>query len=125
VDEQNVYAAVGAAGFERLVAAFYRQIPGDDVLGPLYPADDFEGAEQRLRDFLIYRFGGPTTYIEQRGHPRLRLRHAPFPIGLAASDRWLQLMDRAFTEAALDQEAEQVLRGFFAHMARFLMNRPA
>jgi len=125
VDEQNVYAAVGAAGFERLVAAFYRQIPGDDVLGPLYPADDFEGAEQRLRDFLIYRFGGPTTYIEQRGHPRLRLRHAPFPIGVAASDRWLQLMDRAFTEAALDQEAEQVLRGFFAHMARFLMNRPA
>ena len=125
MDEQNVYAAVGAAGFERLVAAFYRQIPGDDVLGPLYPADDFEGAEQRLRDFLIYRFGGPTTYIEQRGHPRLRLRHAPFPIGVAASDRWLQLMDRAFTEAALDQEAEQVLRGFFAHMARFLMNRPA
>lgn len=125
MDEQNVYAAVGAAGFERLVAAFYRQIPGDDVLGPLYPADDFEGAEQRLRDFLIYRFGGPTTYIEQRGHPRLRMRHAPFPIGVAASDRWLQLMDRALTEAALDQEAEHVLRGFFAHMARFLMNRPA
>lgn len=119
-----MYAAVGAAGFERLVAAFYRQVPGDDVLGPLYPADDFEGAEQRLRDFLIYRFGGPTTYIEQRGHPRLRMRHAPFPIGLAASDRWLQLMDRAFTEAALDREAEQVLRGFFTHMARFLMNRP-
>lgn len=125
MDEQNVYAAVGAAGFERLVAAFYRQVPGDDVLGPLYPADDFEGAEQRLRDFLIYRFGGPTTYLEQRGHPRLRMRHAPFPIGLSASDRWLQLMDRAFTEAALDSEAEQVLRSFFAHMARFLMNRPA
>jgi hemoglobin len=125
VDEQNVYAAVGAAGFERLVAAFYRQVPSDDVLGPLYPADDFAGAEQRLRDFLIYRFGGPTTYIEQRGHPRLRMRHAPFPIGPAASDRWLQLMDRAFTEAQLDPEAEQVLRGFFAHMARFLMNRPA
>ncbi len=125
VDEQNVYSAVGAEGFERLVAAFYRQVPGDDVLGPLYPADDFPGAEQRLRDFLIYRFGGPTTYIEQRGHPRLRMRHAPFPIGQAASDRWLQLMDRAFLEAQLNAEAEQVLRGFFVHMSRFLMNRPA
>jgi hemoglobin len=125
VDEQNVYAAVGAEGFERLVAAFYRQVPGDDVLGPLYPADDFPGAEQRLRDFLIFRFGGPVTYIEQRGHPRLRMRHAPFPIGQLASDRWLQLMDRAFMEAKLDREAEQVLRSFFTAMAKFLMNRPA
>ena len=125
VDEQNVYAAVGAAGFERLVAAFYRQIPGDGVLGPLYPADDFPGAEQRLRDFLIYRFGGPTTYIEQRGHPRLRMRHAPFPIGEVASERWLQLMDRAFAEAQLDAGAEQVLRAFFTHMAAFLVNRQA
>ena len=60
----------------------------------------FQGAEQRLRDFLIYRFGGPPLYIEQRGHPRLRMRHAPFPIGQGARDRWLQLMDRALDEAA-------------------------
>src|SRR5580658_6455967 len=58
----------------------YRQVPADDVLGPIYPAHDLPGAEQRLRDFLIFRFGGPATYLEQRGHPRLRMRHAPFSI---------------------------------------------
>ena len=68
---------IGQDGFERLVGAFYRQIPDDDVLGPIYPAHDLAGAEQRLRDFLIFRFGGPAVYLEQRGHPRLRIRHAP------------------------------------------------
>ena len=113
----------GSEGFERLAAAFYRQVPGDDVLGPLYPADDFPGAEQRLRDFLIYRFGGPAVYIEQRGHPRLRMRHAPFPIGQGARDRWVQLMNRALDEAALPDEVQQLLRTFFGATATFLVNR--
>jgi hemoglobin len=124
MEEGNVYAAVGEAGFERLVAAFYRQVPADDVLGPLYPADDLPGAEQRLREFLIFRFGGPPRYIEQRGHPRLRIRHAPFAIGDAARARWLQLMEQALAEATLPDEAAQVLRTFFASTAAFLMNRP-
>lgn len=123
MEEHEVYPLVGAEGFERLVAAFYRQVPADEVLGPMYPADDLPGAEQRLRDFLIYRFGGPQLYIEQRGHPRLRMRHAPFPIGQEARDRWIQLMNRAMEEAAFPAEVQQLLREFFAAMATFLKNR--
>jgi hemoglobin len=123
VQELEIFSAVGSEGFERLVAAFYRRIPGDEVLGPLYPADDLPGAEQRLRDFLIYRFGGPTTYIEQRGHPRLRMRHAPFPIGRRARDRWVKIMDRALEEAAFPAEVQAPLREFFAAMATFMINR--
>src|SRR5271156_5684396 len=67
VEEQEIYVAIGQAGFERLTDAFYRQVPGDDVLGAMYPPHDLEGAKQRLRDFLIGRFGGPQIYIEQRG----------------------------------------------------------
>jgi hemoglobin len=124
LEEHEVYALVGDAGFERLVAAFYRQVPDDDLLGPLYPADDFQGAEQRLRDFLIYRFGGPATYIERRGHPRLRMRHAAFPIGESVRNRWLQLMERALDQAGLPAEPRELLRSFFASTAMFLMNRP-
>jgi hemoglobin len=123
VEEHEVYPLVGGDGFERLVAAFYRQVPADDVLGPMYPADDLKGAEQRLRDFLIYRFGGPPTYIEERGHPRLRMRHAPFPINQASRDRWIRLMNRALEEAAFPHEVEQLLQGFFAAMATFMINR--
>ena len=80
------------------------------------------GAEERLRDFLIGRFGGPPTYMEQRGHPRLRMRHSPFRLDAAARNRWVQLMDRALDEAALPPEAEQVLRPFFHVHATFLRN---
>jgi hemoglobin len=125
VEEHEVCAIVGEEGFHRLVSAFYRQVPADDVLGAMYPADDFQGAEQRLRDFLIYRFGGPPTYIEQRGHPRLRIRHAPFPIGQLARDRWLALMDRALNEVKFPEEVQQLLRAFFASTATFLINRPS
>ncbi len=123
LEEHEVYAAVGSEGFERLCAAFYRQVPEDDLLGPMYPEDDWQGAEQRLRDFLIYRFGGPQTYIVQRGHPRLRGRHAPFAIGSSARDRWVLLMERAMDEAELPSEAAETLRQFFEHMATFLINR--
>jgi hemoglobin len=124
VQEQEIYSAIGHEGFERLVAAFYRQVPGDDILGPIYPADDLPGAEQRLRDFLIGRFGGPPVYIEQRGHPRLRMRHAPFRIGQAERDRWVRLMDRAMEEAALPEEVHRVLKAFFESTATFMMNQP-
>lgn len=123
MEEQDIFAAIGHEGFERLVRAFYRQIPSDDVLGPLYPQQDFEGAERRLRDFLEFRFGGPATYLETRGHPRLRMRHAPFPIGSAARDRWVELMGRALEEAALPVEVQAKLKEFFGSTATFLMNR--
>jgi hemoglobin len=123
--EDQVFARIGADGFMRLVHAFYAQVPGDDVLGPMYPADDLDGAEQRLRGFLIYRFGGPQEYIDQRGHPRLRMRHAPFPIDQRARDRWVTLMDRALDSAALPDDATELLRRFFHETATFLMNRRA
>jgi len=123
VDETEVFSAVGEEGFTRLVAAFYRQVPGDEVLGPMYPAEDLAGAEQRLRDYLIYRFGGPPRYIEERGHPRLRMRHYPFAITQAARDRWMQRMDAAFQEAALTPDAERHIRNFFEGMSTFMINR--
>jgi hemoglobin len=121
--ELEVYSMIGAEGFARLVAAFYRQVPLDDLLGPLYPANDLPGAEQRLRDFLVGRFGGPQTYIEQRGHPRLRARHSPFPINQTVRDRWMRLMNNALEEASLPSEPEQVLRKFFNETSTFLINR--
>lgn len=122
VEESEIYSAIGEDGFTRLIGAFYRQIPSDDVLGPLYPEQDLEGAEKRLRDFLIFRFGGPARYIEERGHPRLRMRHAPFPVNRAARDRWMTIMDNAFQEARLPSEAEQALRRFFDSTATAMMN---
>jgi hemoglobin len=124
VDDHEVFAAIGEAGFERLIAAFYRQVPSDDLLGPMYPADDLAGAEQRLRDFLVGRFGGPQRYIEQRGHPRLRQRHFPFPIDSRARDRWLTLMSRALDEADLPADVVGVLRPFFAAVAATMINQP-
>jgi hemoglobin len=123
MDETEIYSLIGEEGFARLIAAFYRQVPQDDILGKMYPQEDHAGAEQRLRDFLIYRFGGPQRYIEQRGHPRLRARHLPFRIDQAARDRWMQLMNNAFAEAALPAEAEQILRAFFEQMSTFMINQ--
>lgn len=123
VEEGEIYSAIGHEGFERLVAEFYRQVPDDDVLGRLYPTEDLQGAEQRLRDFLIFRFGGPTTYINQRGHPRLRMRHARFAIDKATRTRWLKLMNNALDRAQLPSEAKQLLRAFFESTATFLINR--
>jgi hemoglobin len=123
VDEAEIYSRVGDDGFQRLIAAFYRQVPQDDVLGPMYPAHDLAGAEQRLRDYLIYRFGGPQKYIEERGHPRLRGRHMPFAISKAARDRWMLLMDRALMEADLPAEAVRPIREFFDNMSTFMINQ--
>ena len=122
MDDGEVYRLIGEEGFRRLVGAFYAQVPGDDILGAMYPPADLAGAEERLRLFLIGRFGGPPTYIEQRGHPRLLMRHAPFRLDETARNRWLQLMDRALDQAALPAEAVQVLRPFFHEVATFLRN---
>jgi len=120
--EDQVYARIGEDGFARLIRAFYAQVPGDDILGPMYPADDLQGAEERLRDFLIGRFGGPMRYVEQRGHPRLRMRHMPFAITTAARDRWMQLMERALADAALPDDVTMTLRQFFHGTANFMVN---
>jgi hemoglobin len=119
----SVYKQIGEEGFTRLIAAFYRQIPHDELLGPLYPQADLEGAEQRLRGFLAFRFGGPDYYIHQRGHPMLRARHAPFVIDQARRDRWVSLMDKAFAEADLPASAVAIIKPFLHDVATFLINR--
>jgi hemoglobin len=124
IDDSQVYAQIGEDGFARLVRAFYAQVPEDDVLGAMYPAADLAGAEARLRDFLVGRFGGPQRYIESRGHPRLRARHAPFVIDQRARDRWLQIMRRALDDVALPPESALVLREFFEQTSTFMINRP-
>lgn len=123
VAEADIFNIIGDDGFQRLVAAFYRQVPNDDILGPMYPTDDLEGAEYRLRGFLIGRFGGPQTYIEERGHPALRMRHAPYELNIDARNRWVEIMECALDEAAFTPEVDQVLRPFFEQTATFLINR--
>lgn len=125
LDDQDIFGLIGEEGFTRLTAAFYRQVPGDEILGPMYPADDMAGAEERLRDFLIFRFGGPPSYLEKRGHPRLRMRHAPFPIGVDARNRWMEIMTNAMLETGLPNEVNAVLWEFFNGIATFMMNRQA
>ena len=123
MDEVEIYSAIGEDGFKRLISAFYRQIPGDLILGPMYPEADLQGAEERLRDFLVGRFGGPMRYVEQRGHPRLRMRHARFPVDQAGRDRWMQLMRTALDAAAFDSPVRVLLEQYFEQTATSMMNR--
>ena len=119
---QTVFDVIGEDGLIRLVRAFYAQIPGDEILGPMYPPAELPLAERRLREFLVYRLGGPDRYIVERGHPKLRIRHAPFTIHQSARDRWVQLMDKALETAGLPPEIVAALRTFFAETATFLIN---
>ena len=123
--DTHVHGIIGDEGFERLVAAFYRRVATDDLLRPMYPKDDLAGAEERLRGFLIMRFGGPQDYAVRRGHPRLRMRHAGFHINRQARDRWISLMEQALHETNLPEEPTRLLRQFFHDAADFLINRPA
>ena len=124
METEDVYEAIGEDGFTRLIRAFYSQVPNDPILGPMYPKEDLAGAEQRLRDFLVGRFGGPPRYIEQRGHPRLRMRHMPFAIDAAARNQWVTVMNRALDETKLPDDVTLLLREFFAGVATFMINRP-
>jgi hemoglobin len=124
LSEDQVYGVIGEDGFTRLVSAFYRQVPADDILGPMYPPEALAGAESRLRGFLIGRFGGPQTYVEERGHPKLRMKHAPFALTPAARDRWIALMGNALNEVTFPAAVDALLRGFFAQTATFLINHP-
>lgn len=118
----SVCPTIGEAGIARVVAGFYQRVPSDDVLGPMYPPEALAEAELRLREFLIFRFGGPDRYTQQRGHPRLRIRHAPFSLTQQARDRWVALMDQALSEAALPPAIETTMREFLHQVATFLIN---
>ena len=123
MNEPLVELNFSASEIELLVSGFCTRVKEDELLSPMYPHDDWEGAEERLRDFLIYRFGGSDRYIQQRGHPRLGMRHAPFAIGLSERDRWLLLMNQAVQELELPDSRREVLMGFFEQVAEFLRNR--
>lgn len=121
--DTRVYGLIGEEGFDRLVRAFYSRVRGDDILSPMYPPEDLEGAQHRLKEFLIQRFGGPTRYSDARGHPRLRMRHSPFAIDYRARNRWIELMEASLAEAKLPEEAIAPLRQFFHQTATFMINR--
>ena len=120
----TLYAALGEDTLRHLVAAFYRRVRTDNLLGPLYPHDDWPGAEKRLADFIIFRFGGPPTYIRERGHPRLRARHMPFAISTRERDRWLELMAAAIAESGIPDGAATTMTMFFTEVADAMRNQP-
>jgi hemoglobin len=117
----------GEAFFDGLVGRFYDSVLADPVLRPLYHDDDLAGARQRLRDFLVQYWGGPTTYSDARGHPRLRMRHAPFVIAELERDRWLTHMRAAVDELAPGPAERDELLAYFEMAADAMRNatRPA
>jgi hemoglobin len=123
---QTFYDAVGgAATFRTIVARFYELVSEDEVLRPLYPDDDLAAAEDRLRMFLEQYWGGPRTYSDQRGHPRLRMRHAPYRIGFIERDAWLRCMHTAVASvdaATLDDEHRTELLGYLDMAAQAMVN---
>jgi hemoglobin len=122
-DEPSLFdAAGGMPFFERLVGRFYDGVPGDPVLGPLYPEPDLAGARHRLTLFLAQYWGGPRTYDAERGHPRLRMRHAPFAIGPAQRDAWLALMREAIAAADPPPGVADRLHAYFDMAAEAMRN---
>jgi hemoglobin len=120
--EYTVYDQVGAEGFVRLIDAFYRRVASDPILRPMYPEGDLTPAARRLRMFLEQFFGGPRTYEEERGHPRLRMRHVPFAIDQAARDVWMGHMRAALDEAEIPEPARSTLLVYFERVATHMIN---
>ena len=114
----------GRATFEKLVSHFYALVAVDPVLRPMYPDDDFKGAADRLLMFLEQYWGGPTTYSEQRGHPRLRMRHAGFHIGEMERDIWLQHMKSAVAEVEMRDDLKEELWSYLVIAANSMVNQP-
>jgi hemoglobin len=118
----EIYACIGEdQPFHALVEAFYQGVEADSLLRPLYPAD-LTRAKLHLAWFLIQRFGGPRRYQEERGHPRLRMRHLPFQIGRAESEAWLRHMNAAVEATPAFAPFQDSLRRYFADSAAFLVN---
>ena len=123
---QTFYEAVGGAEtFRTLVSRFYELVSDDEVLRPMYPEKDLRGAEDRLRMFLEQYWGGPRTYSDQRGHPRLRMRHAPYHVGPLERDAWLRCMHTAVASIdtnTLDEEHRAELLGYLEMAAQHMVN---
>lgn len=123
VQEESFFEAVGGEPvFRRLVHRFYQGVAADELLRPMYPEEDLGPAEERLALFLMQYWGGPRTYSDERGHPRLRMRHAPFKVDRAAHDAWLRHMRVALDEAGLAPEAERQLWDYLTYAAASMVN---
>ncbi|MUL74656.1 globin [Mycobacterium sp. CBMA226] len=124
--QRSFYDEVGGAEtFQLLVSRFYQLVRDDEILRPLYPEDDLDGAEHRLQMFLEQYWGGPRTYGEERGHPRLRMRHAPFRIGFLERDAWLRCMHTALASIGsetIDDAHRQALLDYFDMAAQHMVN---
>jgi hemoglobin len=128
VEQQSFYDAIGGADtFHTIVSRFYALVADDELLRPLYPEEDLSGAEERLRMFLEQYWGGPRTYSDRRGHPRLRMRHNPFRIGPIERDAWLRCMHIAVGEIdseTLDDEHRKQLLDYLEMAAHSMVNSP-
>lgn len=114
----------GRPTFEKLVSHFYALVAVDPILRPMYPDEDFKGAAERLLMFLEQYWGGPTTYSEQRGHPRLRMRHANFHIGEAERDVWLKHMQSAVKDLEMPDDLREELWNYLVMAANSMVNQP-
>lgn len=114
----------GHATFETIVTVFYEGVADDELLRPMYPEADLGPAAERFQLFLEQYWGGPTTYSETRGHPRLRMRHAPFPVTPEARDRWLVHFRAGLDAAELDPEHDEQFWAYVQHAATFMINTP-
>lgn len=123
LDARSVYQAAGGDEvFHRIVERFYAGVAGDALLRPLYP-ESLTESKRHLALFLIQYFGGPSTYSAERGHPRLRMRHLPFPVGQGERDAWVRHMRAAVEGEALPAPVADALLDYFERAATFLMNR--
>jgi hemoglobin len=112
----------GEATIRAIVHRFYEGVRDDEVLRPMYPEQDLAPAEDRFALFLVQYWGGPTTYSDTRGHPRLRMRHAPFAVNPEARDHWLMHFRAALDEADLTEEQRQTFWDYVTHAAQFMVN---
>jgi hemoglobin len=121
--EPTFYEAIGGHDTIKLIVdTFYAGVAGDEVLRPLYPEEDLGPASDRFRMFLEQYWGGPTTYSQERGHPRLRMRHAPFEVTPAARDHWLQHFRDGLDAARLTPEQDAQFWAYAQHAANFMVN---
>lgn len=119
----TIYEAVGGEStFFRLAEAFYAGVADDPILRPLYP-EDLTASKRHLALFLIQYFGGPNTYLRERGHPRLRARHLPFAINQTARDAWVHQMRSAVSTLDIPEAAQEQFMAYFENAATFLINR--
>ncbi len=121
-DPRELFARLGEESFWRIARAFYARIDRDQFLRPMFPVD-LEEPIRNQAEFLIQYFGGPETYSIRKGHPRLRMRHHPFSIGVAERNAWVEAMNNALEDAQIPEPDRSVMTRYFANTATFLMNR--